>query len=507
MNKKKVLSSILLLTTLVGCGGVNPSSSVSQSSNELKSENNISSSLNEENSFVNSQESQQSSSATSEVSKTENKVKIKSIDVVEEKNQKSVKRMSSNDESSEEISSDNVSSSEGEISSSEEVLVSSSENDTSSSEEKPTIDSINTETNWVLIYKSQTDITFTVTLDDPRHLGIDALIITCDDPDSQIKVGDTYKPIQMEADGTRMVDWGDDPYEQTYHIRTTSPDAVNSFKVLDVRITNHEKFQSEETDNRDLGNNELKIYKMDDDAIKLNVVENTFEYVKFNYVIKEGYEDLISNVVVEGMTPDDDGYYYVEEDEREITAKYEYAVNENIEVELEVNDVVGKMTYFTKDDINPNRYYLYNKEFFGVNYWGHICLSFSDEKYSEYNDYIFSNIPGSMLPGLIVFDKYYFITSIMIYSINEINTDNCHMLINNSPVDLKIYKALDNLYILLIDNLVDHQITITQDVYDNYFKNATFELSVFSQKYKIKYVYDDFYGVPILDKLERILEE
>ena len=327
MNIKKVLTSMLLLTTLVGCGGVNPSSSVSQSSNELKSENNISSSLNEENSSVNSQESQQSSSATSEVNKVENKVKIKSIDVVDEEQKiKNARRMSSDNESSEETSNDI-------ITSSEEIVSSSSENSETSSEETPSIDNINMNKNWVLIYKSQTDITFTVTLDDPRHLGIDALIITCDDPDSQIKVGDTYKPIQMEADGTRMVDWGDDPYEQTYHIRTTSPDAVNSFKVLDVRITNHEKFQSEETDNRDLGNNELKIYKMDDDAIKLNVVENTFEYVKFNYVIKEGYEELISNVVVEGMTPDEDGYYYVEEN-TEVNVKYDFYI-------FNINDYVG----------------------------------------------------------------------------------------------------------------------------------------------------------------------
>lgn len=491
MKLNKILTAMLFLATLVGCGGVGTSSQPNSQSNS----NGVGSSINSQGSTT------EFSSATSEVNKVENKVKIKSIDVVDEEQKiKNARRMSSGNESSEETSNDV-------ITSSEEIVSSSSENSETSSEEKPSIDDINMNKNWVLIYKSQTDITFTVTLDDPRHLGIDALIITCDDSESQIKVGDTYKPIQMEADGTRMVDWGDDPYEQTYHIRTTSPDAVNSFKVLDVRITNHEKFQSEETDNRDLGNNELKIYKMDDDAIKLNVVENTFEYAKFNYVIKEGYEDLISNVVVEGMTPDEDGYYVVEEDEKEITAKYEYAVNEKIKVELGCDGRVGKMTYFTKDDINPNRDYALKKEFFGVTYWGAMVLSFYDEKYSEYNDYIFSNIPGSMYPGLIVFDRAYFITSIMIYSINEINTDNCYMLINNSPTDLKIYKALDNLYILLIDNLVDHQITITQDIYENYFKNATFELSVFSQKYKIKYVYDDFYGTPILDKLERNLEE
>lgn len=313
MKLNKILTAMLFLATLVGCGGVGTSSQPNSQSNS----NEVGSSINSQGSTT------EFSSATSEVNKVENKVKIKSIDVVDEEQKiKNARRMSSGNESSEETSNDI-------ITSSEEIVSSSSENSETSSEETPSIDDINMNKNWVLIYKSQTDITFTVTLDDPRHLGIDALIITCDDPESQIKVGDTYKPIQMEADGTRMVDWGDDPYEQTYHIRTTSPDAVNSFKVLDVRITNHEKFQSEETDNRDLGNNELKIYKMDDDAIKLNVVENTFEYVKFNYVIKEGYEELISNVVVEGMTPDEDGYYVVRDTWGAVlNVEYEYYLSD-----------------------------------------------------------------------------------------------------------------------------------------------------------------------------------
>lgn len=313
MKLNKILTAMLFLATLVGCGGVGTSSQPNSQSNSSE----VGSSINSQGSTT------EFSSATSEVNKVENKVKIKSIDVVDEEQKiKNARRMSSGNESSEETSNDI-------ITSSEEIVSSSSENSETSSEETPSIDDINMNKNWVLIYKSQTDITFTVTLDDPRHLGIDALIITCDDPDSQIKVGDTYKPIQMEADGTRMVDWGDDPYEQTYHIRTTSPDAVNSFKVLDVRITNHEKFQSEETDNRDLGNNELKIYKMDDDAIKLNVVENTFEYVKFNYVIKEGYEELISNVVVEGMTPDEDGYYVVRDTWGAVlNVEYEYYLSD-----------------------------------------------------------------------------------------------------------------------------------------------------------------------------------
>lgn len=383
MKLNKILTAMLFLATLVGCGGVGTSSQPNSQSNS----NEVGSSINSQGSTT------EFSSATSEVNKVENKVKIKSIDVVDEEQKiKNARRMSSGNESSEETSNDI-------ITSSEEIVSSSSENSETSSEETPSIDDINMNKNWVLIYKSQTDITFTVTLDDPRHLGIDALIITCDDPESQIKVGDTYKPIQMEADGTRMVDWGDDPYEQTYHIRTTSPDAVNSFKVLDVRITNHEKFQSEETDNRDLGNNELKIYKMDDDAIKLNVVENTFEYVKFNYVIKEGYEELISNVVVEGMTPDEDGYYVVEEDGY-IYWNYDFKIfdiNKNIVFEEKNYIQLIRVQYFLNGNAfgdclycieTPDNRIIYGLDFtvYGTDWQKHFKIYYKDCKLEYLSD-------------------------------------------------------------------------------------------------------------------------
>lgn len=391
MKLNKILTAMLFLATLVGCGGVGTSSQPNSQSNS----NEVGSSINSQGSTT------EFSSATSEVNKVENKVKIKSIDVVDEEQKiKNARRMSSGNESSEETSNDI-------ITSSEEIVSSSSENSETSSEETPSIDDINMNKNWVLIYKSQTDITFTVTLDDPRHLGIDALIITCDDPESQIKVGDTYKPIQMEADGTRMVDWGDDPYEQTYHIRTTSPDAVNSFKVLDVRITNHEKFQSEETDNRDLGNNELKIYKMDDDAIELNVVENTFEYVKFNYVIKEGYEELISNVVVEGMTPDEDGYYVVSDRQAIFNVYYNYKINDLDRItELHFLDGVTKLIIIDFDGerlgMDAICCWEYNKEpiyYFGVNIAGSNWMNFVEFYYNDIKFIFLTEDGGGYFPG------------------------------------------------------------------------------------------------------------
>lgn len=158
------------------------------------------------------------------------------------------------------------------------------------------------EFNYIIITRPQTDITFTITLDNPEAYGIDALRVYCDDENAQIQVDGEYKPIAKEPDGTRVVNWSsEDPYERTYNIRTTSEDAINSFKVVDVRLAGHDKFQSKETNSTDLGNNELHIYKMDEDAYTLNVIENTFDYIKFNFNVKDEYKDIISNIRVDGL--------------------------------------------------------------------------------------------------------------------------------------------------------------------------------------------------------------
>lgn len=205
-----------------------------------------------------------------------------------------------------------------------------------------TVDGIN----YIIIYKSQTDITFTITLDNPEAYGIDDIRITCDDADSQIWLtdgngGGEWQPIRREADGTSVVGWdSSNRYERTYNIRTTSPDAINTFKVVDVRLAGHEKFQSKETGSTDMGNNELHIYKMDDDAFTLNVVENTFDYIKFNFNIKEEYKDIISNFEVKDVEYDEENEYWVCYESKEIEVEYDYY--------MEGHDLKIKR----KDDIN-----------------------------------------------------------------------------------------------------------------------------------------------------------
>lgn len=188
------------------------------------------------------------------------------------------------------------------------------------------------EINYIIIYKSQTDIQFTITLDNPEAYGIDALRVKCDDENAQIQVDGEWKPIAFESDGTRVVNWSsEDPYEKTYNIRTTSDDAMNIFEVIDIRLAGHSKFQSKETKNTDIGNNELQIHKMDEDAYKIDVIENTFEYIKFKLAVKESYKDIIHNITVDGETADSEGIYTLYEN-KNITVKYDYKINDELMV-------------------------------------------------------------------------------------------------------------------------------------------------------------------------------
>lgn len=206
-----------------------------------------------------------------------------------------------------------------------------------------------TNANYVVIYRPQTDITFTIQLDNPEAYGIDDIRITCDDSDSKIWLSDTdgsgaWKPIQREADGTSVIGWGSsDRYERTYSIRTTSNDAINSFKVVDVRLAGHEKFQSKETNSTDLGNNELKIYKMDDDAYTFNVFEKKLGCSKFRVSIKDSN---ISNFMVNGKSANEDGYWITESSIVEISydyylSGYDLAITRTETKEVEVIEFLG----------------------------------------------------------------------------------------------------------------------------------------------------------------------
>lgn len=188
------------------------------------------------------------------------------------------------------------------------------------------------EDNYIIITKDVTDVQFTITLDNPEAYGIDALRVTCDDPEAQIQVEGEWKPISQEADGTRVINWSsEDPYEKTYNIRTTSLEDLYTFKVVDIRLAGHDTFLSKQTNSTDFGNNELDIYKMDTDAYELDVVSNTFEEIKFGIKVKEGVTNL-SNFKVDGKEPNEEGYWVMNESKEDCEISYDFELENGVKV-------------------------------------------------------------------------------------------------------------------------------------------------------------------------------
>ena len=223
------------------------------------------------------------------------------------------------------------------------------------------------EDNYIIITKDVTDVQFTITLDNPEAYGIDALRVSCDDPEAQIQVEGEWKPISQEADGTRVVNWSsEDPYEKTYNIRTTSLEDLYTFKVVDIRLSGHDTFLSKQSNSTDFGNNELDIYKMDTDAYTLNVIENTFDYIKFNFNVKDEYKDIISNIRVDGLEMDEDGVYTLTESQ-EVEISYDYYLEEyavNVKRNSSIN--ISTIEFGSSSFIDSPLSWMERREYYGV---------------------------------------------------------------------------------------------------------------------------------------------
>ena len=190
----------------------------------------------------------------------------------------------------------------------------------------------NENSNFTVITKEQSDVQFTITLDNPEAFGIDALRIYCDDINAQIQVEGEWKKIAQENDGTRVVNWSsEDPYEKTYNIRTTSLVDLVSFKVVDIRLAGHETFLSKQSKSTDFGNNELLIYKMDTDAYDLDIVSNSFKRIKFGIKIKENVTNL-SNFRVNGEEANSEGYWEIIKEEENIEVSYDFELVNGIKL-------------------------------------------------------------------------------------------------------------------------------------------------------------------------------
>lgn len=248
---------------------------------------------------------------------------------------------------------------------------------------------------YILLNKNQTDTTFTIELDNPEAYGIDSLRITCDDPDSQILMDDVWSPIQRESDGTTVVNWAsENPYTKTYQIRTTSEDSENTFKVVDIRLAGHEKFQSKETDSENLGNNELTIYKILDNAYTVETISNKVNLKTLSVTVND---ENISNFKINGLDADDNGYWYVTES-GEALISYDYTVIK-IEKTFQIVDkinIINTSVIFYGDLFNRETSIFYYKDYSSSKYIlcidisiynaDSVTLFFDGEEYTTYEN-------------------------------------------------------------------------------------------------------------------------
>ena len=180
---------------------------------------------------------------------------------------------------------------------------------------------------YVLIYKSETDIELTITLNNPKASEINAVEITCDDPNSEILVDGEYKKIQYKDSEksetkTRMVNWAqEDPYEKVFKMRTISSDNINTVKIVDLKVNG--EWQGEE-----LQNNKLDIYKMDANAYELKVLDNAYGHIDFEFNINDP-EKILGNFKLNGNAIADKEHFTIDTDSY-LNVSYDLIVNEKV---------------------------------------------------------------------------------------------------------------------------------------------------------------------------------
>ena len=232
-----------------------------------------------------------------------------------------------------------------------------------------------------MLFKSETEIQFTITLDNPKAESIDAIELTCDDPKSQILMDGKYENIQYSEDKTIIVNWSqENPYKKTYQIRTTSEETIQTLKVVDIKVNG-------EWQNKELSNDELKIYKIENNDIAVFTVDNTIEEYSFKVLScsnVKSYDVIFNDRYIEA---DETGTYRVNEDGT-VRIRYVYDFN-GIEVEWEVEkdiELFGfESGYFDPSCAPVTRLYMDLHEY-GVR----LVFTGTDVK-NDYVDYIYSD--------------------------------------------------------------------------------------------------------------------
>lgn len=173
-------------------------------------------------------------------------------------------------------------------------------------------DGISDYAQYVVMYKSEKHINFTISLDNPKGHSIDAVQLTCDDPNAKIQVFNsdgtfTWELLSQAKDGY-VINWAsENAYRKTYYLETTAPDAINTLKVVDLKVNG-------EWQNQALDNDELKIYKMEDEDLSWEFVTNTLAAYKWRMNKSKNITDLKVYADGEEVVADENGIYSVEKD-------------------------------------------------------------------------------------------------------------------------------------------------------------------------------------------------
>lgn len=168
---------------------------------------------------------------------------------------------------------------------------------------------------YIVMYKSEVDIKFTITLNNAKGESIDAIQLTCDDPDSKVLVDGKYVNIQFDENNSRIINWAqEDPYQKTYYIQTTSQTDINTIRVVDLKVNG-------EWQGVELSQDELKIYKLNENDLVWNFVKNTFTEYVWNFSTEECITNLVVSMDGETVAADENGNYTITKNGK---VEYEY---------------------------------------------------------------------------------------------------------------------------------------------------------------------------------------
>ena len=332
---------------------------------------------------------------------------------------------------------------------------------------------------YVLIYKSETDIELTITLNNPKASEINAVEITCDDPNSEILVDGEYKKIQYKDSEksetkTRMVNWAqEDPYEKVFKMRTISSDNINTVKIVDLKVNG--EWQGEE-----LQNNKLDIYKMDANAYELKVLDNAYGHIDFEFNINDP-EKILGNFKLNGNAIADKERFTIDADSY-LNVSYDLIVNEKVvssrsdEYRYEVRKF-GCSKGETKID-SPNMNLNYqsillcgtkDKLYLSFNIEAYGYLTTKDKlKFKLNNEYLL--IKNSYAPGFSGPNEFYVITLENKEESIELIKNRLFDILDNITIEDEFS---DEFKINLLDSIYELK---TEDVYRNISKIEVIKL-------------------------------